>query len=67
MSSTREKNIPIIHSFIDYNVERIEQDNFCYFGNINGKDCSFRIDTASDVSILNSNLLENDMERVRIK
>ena len=40
--------------------------NFCFKGEINNKHCIFRIDTSSDVSILNDNLVRSDESKVKI-
>lgn len=41
----------------DVNDDKLKK-NFCYLGTVNGKNCSFRVDTDSDVSILNEKLVK---------
>lgn len=38
----------------NFELKRVKQssESFCYLGSVNGKECVFRIDTGSDVSIL---------------
>ena len=40
--------------------------NFCFEGEINNKRCTFRINTGSDISILNNNLMGSDEFRIKI-
>ena len=40
--------------------------NFCFEGEINNKRCIFRINTGSDISILNNNLMGSDEFRIKI-
>lgn len=43
-------------SYNECRISRLSLANFCYKGNLNGKLCTFRIDTGSDVSIVNAKL-----------
>lgn len=51
-----------------YRISRIEKDNnyFCYQGKVDGKPCKFKIDTGSDVSIINERLLKEPKQRILI-
>ncbi|KYN29414.1 hypothetical protein ALC57_01147 [Trachymyrmex cornetzi] len=40
--------------------------NFCFEGEVNNKRCNFRIDTGSDISILNDDLVGSDDFKVKI-
>lgn len=55
-SSAQNKNSP----GIDFNVSSIKTalNYFIYEGKINEKNCSFRIDTGSDVSVVNSKFVD---------
>lgn len=65
MSSTYTQKAPIVNRFVDLSICRIGQDNFYYDGKIDGKKCSFKIDT--DVSIFNEKLVNRNMRKIRIK
>lgn len=57
-----------MNDFVDCNVCRIEHKNyFSYLGRLNGKNCLFKIDTGSDISIINKELITDDIERIPVK
>jgi len=67
VSSTFTQKAPIVNRFVDLSICRIGQDNFYYDGKINGTKCSFKIDTGSDISVLNKKLVNRNMRKIRIK
>jgi len=67
VSSTYTREAPIVNRFVDLNICKIEQDGFYYFGKVNGKKCSFKIDTGSDVSVLNKKLINKNIRKIRIE
>jgi len=52
----------IIFDFSDNNSK-----NFYYKGELEGKDCSLKIDTGSDVSLVNEKFIQKNKERLPIK
>jgi len=59
--STNEDQTPKFNFSFLKRVKRLSED-FCYKGKLNGKECLFRVDTGSDVSII-SNKFINGTER----
>lgn len=60
--STRINNSPKIKYSIINRIQRVSKD-FCYSGNLNGKRCVFRIDTGSDVLVVNKRFVREKDER----
>lgn len=62
--STRVNNTPENFCKKEFasRVRRNFQD-FCFKGKVDGKDCLFRIDTGSDVSLINSKLVRGEKKR----
>jgi len=67
VNSIYTREAPIVNRFVDLSICRIEQDNFYYVGKVNNKKCSFKIDTGSDISVLNKKLVNKSMEKIRIR
>lgn len=67
MSSINTRKAPIINCFVDLSICNIGQNNFYYKGKINGEKCSFKIDTSSDISVLNKKLVNKDIKKIQIK
>jgi len=67
VSSTYTREAPIVNRFVDLSICRIEQDDFYYVGKVNDKKCSFKIDTGSDISVLNKKLVDRNIKKIRIK
>jgi len=61
-----ESQPPKVSYFCLNRVKRLNED-FCYKGKLNGKICSFRIDTGSDVSIVNEKFIEGTERKFDIK
>ena len=61
-------NPPDVKQTYLLNVRRIKTNvNYFYYkGKVDGKECSFKVDTGSDVSILNRKLVDNEMKKIRI-
>jgi len=59
--STNKDQTPKFNFSFLKRVKRLSED-FCYKGKLNGKECLFRVDTGSDVSII-SNKFINGTER----
>lgn len=53
----------------EFNVNRINNncDNFCFAGKIDKNKCVFKIDTGSDISILNSRLVRAEKKRIHVE
>lgn len=69
-SSTFPNNSPISNTsdFVEYRIRRVsKKDYFSYFGKLDGKSCLFKIDTGSDVSLLNIKLVGENLEKIPIK
>ncbi|KMQ87894.1 hypothetical protein RF55_12700 [Lasius niger] len=51
------------------NVRRIKTNvnYFCYKEKVDRKECSFKVDTGSDVFILNRKLVDNEMKKKKIR
>jgi len=63
---TYESQSPKVNYFCLNRVKRLNED-FCYKGKLNGKICSFRIDTGSDVSIINNKFIEGTERKFDVK
>lgn len=51
-----------------FKINRIKHcNNFCYYGSVENQDCSFRIDTGSDVSILNKKFVNRNKVKLGVK
>jgi len=70
--STCGKNAPKVRSvknllsnsrFVKNHFCNVNVKNFCYFGKLDGRDCLFKIDTGSDVSIVSNKLVEKEKEK----
>jgi len=61
VSSTVSEESPIKSYFVKNIRNSVENTDFCYHGKLNDKYCNFKIDTGSDVSIVNKRML--DFER----
>lgn len=66
-SSTCSENAP--EDIKNYRISRIKEksDYFIYTGQINGEPCKFKIDTGSDISIVNEKLIKKSNQRILIK
>jgi len=62
--SAYEENTP--NSFKTHRINRMKQDfnDFSFKGRLDGKNCFFKIDTGSDVSILSKRLAQNGKRRI---
>jgi len=63
---TYESQSPKVNYFCLDKVKQLNED-FCYKGKLNGKICSFRIDTGSDVSIINNKFIEGTERKFDVK
>src|SRR5580765_5558516 len=63
-SSTRKIKAPKFEN-VNYDVNRISTD-FCYYGTIDNKSCIFKLDTGSDVTILNSKMVSLPRQRIPV-
>jgi len=63
VSSTVLEKPPIKERFVKNIRNYINDTDFCYYGKLNNKDCSFKIDTGSDVSIVNKKMLDFAVKR----
>jgi len=50
-----------------FRISRIKKSFFCYKGIIDGKTCLFKIDTGSDVSVVNERLIGGSKFRFEIE
>jgi len=50
-----------------FNFSDISCKNFYYNGKIEGRNCSFKIDTGSDVSLVNEKFIQRSKKRLSIK
>lgn len=64
---TRLIHEKMLTRFTDLDVGRIRENNFYYNGKINDKKCSFKVDTGSDISVLNKKLINKDMKKIRVR
>lgn len=60
--STGAEEAPNINFKRVFNFKRIDFDYFSYMARANGQNCSFKIDTGSDVSILNRKIVKGNEE-----
>lgn len=62
-SSTHKIETPDVDKNV-FKINRIseENENFCFKGTVDGKSCSFKIDTGSDISILNKRFIQRGRE-----
>jgi len=62
-----EKDYLYVSNFISSNFLNISCKNFYYKGKIEGKDCFFKIDTGSDVSLINEQFVLKNKKRLTVK
>lgn len=67
-SSTNKIKAPGEESKNIFKINRIKHcNNFCYYGKVDNQDCLFRIDTGSDVSILNKRFANENRIKLEVK
>jgi len=64
VSSTVSEKPPIKECFVKNIRNCVKDTDFCYYGKLDDKDCSFKIDTGSDVSIVNKRMLDFGKKRI---
>lgn len=68
VNSTKKRNASMLRK--DYEINRVISslgNYFCYEGKINEQKCQFKIDTGSEVSILNRKFSDGGEEKISIK
>jgi len=63
VSSTVSGKPPIKDYFVKNIRNCVKDTDFCYYGKVDDKDCNFKIDTGSDVSIVNKRMLDFGKKR----
>lgn len=69
MGSTSASNAPDDNYFKTFSINRIKQnsDCFCYGGKLDCIYCNFKIDTDSNVFILNKKFVKEEKERINVE